>query len=371
MDTLEFSCARGDLLRALRTIAGAVERKSGKDEAVLSNVLIDIQEHKILLTTTDNEIELQSSISEFKTETHGTVMVPFRKLYDICRVLPDDAVINLAVLAVKVTVKSGRSRFTLASLAAESFPIVSENLTALDLEIDTQQFKHILDTTCFAMAEIDVRHFLNGTLLDFSKKQLTMVAADGHRLAVQTMDFAKPQELQQQILVPRKCILELGRLLGEEAGTLNISLGNNHIRFGIGNTVITSKLLGGRFPDYDMVIPKKCDKIIVADRLELKAALQCAAALFTEKQQGVRLTLQPNNLQINAIHDQDKAEEEIVVDYSGEELSLGLNVRYLLEVLNALTSERVQLECLRSDSSVLITAVGDETGQYVVMPMRL
>ncbi len=365
---MKFSAARETVLGPLQAVIGVVERR--QTMPILSNVLLALKGNRLSVTATDLEVELVANV-DVDGEAEGEITVPGRKLHDIIRALGDGAKVELSLSGERVTVKAGRSRFTLSSLSAADFPIV-EDINALQtLTVPQEGLGRLIAKTHFSMAQQDVRYYLNGLLFETSGKKLRGVATDGHRLALAELDLERKADKAEQVIVPRKGVLELNRLLDGE-GDVEISLGANHIRFGLGSIRMTSKLIDGRFPDYSRVIPVNPGNVLVADRALFRQSLQRAAILSNEKYRGVRLTLEPNSVLIQANNpEQEEAEEALEVEYKGEAMEIGFNVTYLLDALAAVDGEQVSMGVTDSNSSCLITEVGQEDGKFVVMPMRL
>jgi DNA polymerase-3 subunit beta len=270
-----------------------------------------------------------------------------------------------------VSVRGGRSRFTLSSLPAAEFPLVEEINTQQTLSVPQGEFRRLIDKTHFSMAQQDVRYYLNGLLLETDGKALRAVATDGHRLALCEMELAGKAKTTHQVIVPRKGVLELQRILGTE-GTIELAVGTNHVRAQIGDIRFTSKLIDGRFPEYSRVIPANPPRPVEADREALRQALQRTAILSNEKYRGIRLTVRPDLLMLQAHNpEQEEAEDQVEVSYKGEEVEIGFNVNYLLDALSAVEGDRVEIGLTDSNSSCLVHAPGVLTTRYVVMPMRL
>jgi DNA polymerase-3 subunit beta len=269
-------------------------------------------------------------------------------------------------------VKAGRSRFTLSTLPANDFPTVEEGPGSLTCNLEQSKLRRLIERTSFAMAQQDVRYYLNGMLLEVSRNTLRAVSTDGHRLALCSMTAPIEQDDRHQVIVPRKGILELARLLTDPEGMVSIVLGQHHIRATTGEFTFTSKLVDGKFPDYERVLPKGGDKLVVGDRQALREAFSRTAILSNEKYRGIRLQLAAGQLKIQANNpEQEEAEEEISVDYEGSSLEIGFNVSYLLDVLGVMTTEQVRLILSDSNSSALLQEAGNDDSSYVVMPMRL
>lgn len=368
---MKFSISRDALLKPLNLVAGVVERR--QTLPILANVLMVLDGDRLSLTGTDLEVELVGRVQLAAAGSDsGEVTVPARKLVDICKSLPEGSDIEFSVLESKVTVKSGRSRFTLSTLPAREFPNVEDSMGTHQFTIKQGQLKRLIDRTGFAMAQQDVRYYLNGMLWEIKDKQLRVVATDGHRLAMCTLPEQVDANGDTQIILPRKGVLELARLLLEENAEIAIVIGSNHIRATTNDFTFTSKLVDGKFPDYQRVLPRSPDKIVLGSRLELRQAFTRTAILSNEKYRGVRLKLTENTLDIVANNpEQEEAEETVSVDYQGDSLEVGFNVSYLLDVLSVLSGERIKLSLADSNSSALLEESDAGDSLYVVMPMRL
>lgn len=367
---MHFTIQREALLKPLQLVAGVVERR--QTLPVLSNVLLVVEGQQLSLTGTDLEVELVGRVTLEDAAEPGEITVPARKLMDICKSLPSDALIDIRVDDQKLLVKAGRSRFTLSTLPANDFPTVEEGPGSLTFNLPQAKLRRLVERTSFAMAQQDVRYYLNGMLLEVQSGLLRAVATDGHRLAMCSMEAAIQQEGKHQVIVPRKGILELARLLTEQDAEVAIVLGQHHIRANTGEFTFTSKLVDGKFPDYERVLPRGGDKLVLADRQGLREAFSRTAILSNEKYRGIRLTLASGLLKIQANNpEQEEAEEEIVVDYSGSGLEIGFNVSYLLDVLGVMGTEQVRLILSDSNSSALLQEADNDDSAYVVMPMRL
>lgn len=368
---MKLTASREQILQPLQGVIGVVERK--QTMPVLANVLISAQlgePGRLTLTGTDLEVELVAS-GEAAVAQAGEITVPGRKLLDIVRQLPDRTQITLSLDGDKLKVSAGRSRFVLSTLPATDFPQIDEVSTEQALTLPQGELRRLIEKTHFSMAQQDVRYYLNGTLLEAVDKTLRSVATDGHRLAIAETTLNEPVRAQRQVIVPRKGILELQRLLGEE-GEVSLSIGSNHIRATIGDVRFTSKLIDGKFPEYNRVIPQNPGRIITADRNTLRQALTRTAILSNEKYKGVRLNLAAGLLSVQAHNpEQEEAEDSIEVSYQGEEVEIGFNVTYLVEALSAIDGENVEIGLTDSNSSCLIRAPGLGDVRYVVMPMRL
>lgn len=365
---MKFTISRDALLKPLNLVAGVVERR--QTLPILSNVLLTLDGSQLSLTGTDLEVELVGRVQLDDMGTNGEVTVPARKLVDICKSLPDGSDIEFSVDSGKATVKAGRSRFTLSTLPASDFPQVDEAKGDTAIELPQSVLKRLIERTAFAMAQQDVRYYLNGMYLEVKSGRLRMVATDGHRLALCTADDSVDAP-DASLIIPRKGVLELARLL-EGDDPITLVIGANHVRAANKQFTFTSKLVDGKFPDYERVLPKSPDKSVIGDRLELRQAFTRTAILSNEKYRGVRLSLKSGILEITANNpEQEQAEEVVNVEYEGNDLEVGFNVSYLLDVMSVLDSEKVRFSLSDSASSALLEEAEAGDSMYVVMPMRL
>jgi DNA polymerase-3 subunit beta len=369
---MQFVVSREALLKPLQLVSGVVERR--QTLPVLSNVLLSLDNDELSLTGTDLEVELIGRVSVEPGSQSGDITVPARKLVDICKSLADGAMLDFNLTDEKVILKSGRSRFTLTTLPAAEFPQVDDEPGTSSVTVDQAKLKSLLDSTSFAMAQQDVRYYLNGMLFEVAADFLRVVATDGHRLAMQTVSMSNETDDTQQLILPRKGIIELTRLISEGEGELTLVFGNNHIRARMEDFTFTSKLVDGKFPDYNRVLPKGGNKNVIGDREELRQAFSRVSILSNEKYRGVRLVLSSSELKILANNpEQEEAEETVSVNYEGDSLEIGFNVSYLIDVLAALNSKDVRITLSDPNSSALLEAEDGENSEalYVVMPMRL
>jgi DNA polymerase-3 subunit beta len=364
---MKLSAARDVLLKPLQAVIGVVERR--QTMPILSNVLLVANDNGLAITATDLEVELVAD-AEVAVEAGGEITVSGRKLLDICRALPEGSDVDISVSGEKVIVRSGRSKFSLATLPAAEFPTVEDIKAGQTIEVAQDVLGRLIEKTHFSMAQQDVRYYLNGMLLETGGKHLRAVATDGHRLALCEAELDGAVD-EQQVIVPRKGVLELQRLMTGE-GSLNIELGPNHVRIQLDGIRFTSKLIDGRFPEYDRVIPKESSNQLTAERGPFKSALQRTAILSNEKYRGIRLIIRDSGVVMQAHNpEQEEAEEELEVEYSGEDIEIGFNVNYLLDALAAVDGDQVTLSVLDGNSSCLIRQPGNDDSKFVVMPMRL
>ncbi len=366
---MKFTIQREVFLQPLSQVVGVVERR--QTLPVLANFLLVARDGRLSVTGTDMEVELISSV-DADISQDGEITVPARKLVDIVRALPDGSKINFSLKDEKATISASRSRFTLATLPAAEFPATDHIETLEDVVLEESALKTLLDKTSFAMANQDVRYYLNGLLMDFRGNKLRTVATDGHRLAVCDLEKDISVSQERQLIVPRKGVMELSRMLDGDEGTVSLALGRNHIRLVKGRTTFTSKLIDGRFPDYEAVIPVGADRQILVDKETFIRALQRAAILSNEKYRGVRLEAANGTLKILAHNPQhEEAVEEIEAEMNFDQLAVGFNVTYLLDALAAIDTETVSLELKDANSSCLVSAPDSDLNRHVVMPLKL
>ena len=366
---MKFSIQREDFLKPLQQVIGVVERR--QTLPVLGNVLINASKKQLKLTATDLEVELQSQVTVPVTET-GDITLPARKLLDICRTLPEEAQLDISVKKDRALLTSGKSRFTLSTLPATEFPVVDKIKSAVRITLPQNKLHELIERTAFSMAQQDVRYYLNGLMLEPVDGVLRAVATDGHRLAMCEIEADTGDSSGEQVIVPRKGVQELHRLLEDDETPVQVEIGSNHIRITTAELRFTSKLIDGRFPDYQRVIPKNADKQLLVNRDLLRQALTRTSILSNEKYRGIRLDISENNIKIQAHNpEQEEAVEEIDADYNREDLVVGFNVTYILDVLNVLDSNDVSVSLSDANSSALINQPGMDDCRYVVMPMRL
>ena len=364
---MKFTASREALLKPLQAVIGVVERR--QTMPILSNVLMIARDGQLSVTATDLEVELVAQ-ADVDTESGGEITVSGRKLLDICRALPEGTEVSISVSGEKLGVRAGRSKFSLATLPAAEFPVVEDIKAGQSLSVSQETLGRLIEKTHFSMAQQDVRYYLNGMLLETSAGHLRAVATDGHRLALSQAELDGKVD-EQQVIVPRKGVLELQRLMTGD-GELNIEFGANHIRIQLDGIRFTSKLIDGRFPEYERVIPQESSNELTADRGAFKSALQRTAILSNEKYRGIRLVIRDSGVILQAHNpEQEEAEEELAVEYSGEDIEIGFNVNYLLDALGAVDGDDVTLSVQDSNSSCLIRQPGKDDCTFVVMPMRL
>jgi len=361
--------ARDALLKPLQAVSGIVERRHTLP--ILANVLLEQRDGSLYVTATDLEMQITAHSAMDGKDGQSTT-VGARKLQDLLRALPDDSTLNIDVGNSKMTVRAGRSRFNLQTLAAGDYPrigVATEQLQSLSLP--QKDLRALFKLVEFAMAQQDIRYYLNGMLLVLDKSTLQAVATDGHRLSWASIGVAGDFS-RQEVILPRKTVLELGKLLTDSDDTVTIDILANQVRFRFSNIELVSKVVDGKFPDFNRVIPVGHGKHVELDRVTLLSALQRAAILSNEKFRGVRVVLGPDQLKIICTNsEQEEAEEELPIEYKGDALDIGFNITYLLDALSNLSVERVKFAFGDANSSALVTMPERDDYKYVVMPMRI
>jgi DNA polymerase-3 subunit beta len=360
------------LLPALQQVIGAIERR--QTLPILGNFLFEFSETNLKITATDLEIELINNISIDKVEKEGSFTLPARKFLDICRSLPDGAEICLRAEGDQLIILSDRSKFTLTTLPASDFPRVECLREPNVILIEQNKFKYIIQNVSFAMAQQDVRYYLNGMLLEVDSSSLCAATTDGHRLALCKYFFESKLNEVKQVIIPRKGIFEIQRLLYDNNSITRIEIDNNHIKVDIGSVQITSKLIDGKFPDYKRVIPDSSDKFIKINRDLFRQALTRSAIISNEKFKGARFIFSMNLVSIETKNNENEnSKQDIDVDFNGNELIIGFNILYLLDIVNIIKDEYLTLELRTSETSCVVHYI-DKLGMnctYVVMPMRI
>jgi DNA polymerase-3 subunit beta len=365
---MKFSIQREALLVPISQVVGVVERR--QTLPVLANFLLEADEDSLRITGSDMEVEMVGTVSADVAQA-GSVTVPARKLVDICKALPEGIRIDVQLNGEKLALHAGRSRFTLATLPAAEFPSGDGRGEADGVTVSEQKLGWLIEKTAFAMANQDVRHYLNGLLLEFRSGLLRAVATDGHRLALAEIEAEVPGE-GRSVILPRKGVMELSRILSGEDEPVELALGSNFLQVKRRGLTLTSKLIDGRFPDYEAVIPLSQDKAMTLERASFIRSLQRAAILSNEKYRGVRIESNPGAIRIVAHNpQQEEATEEIEAEHNYDGLVVGFNVNYLLEALGSIDGERARLSLKSADSSCLITAVDTDKVRQVVMPLKL
>jgi DNA polymerase-3 subunit beta len=363
---------RDTLLTPLQTVMGVVEKRHTLP--ILSNVLIEKVGNRLSILTTDLEIQIkiETEISIPATDGDFAITVAAKKMVDICRAFNANAVIRLETADNQLQIKSGKSRFNVQTLPAKDFPTVDTSTEANNhIKIEQKKLKSLISMVQYAMAQQDIRYYLNGMLLVLEETTITVVATDGHRLCL-AADSLSESVNKQEVIIPRKTILELTKLLADTDDYVTLTLFKNQIKFELVNTQLISKIIDGKFPDYNRVIPTAHKNILTANSALLQQSLQRVSVLSNEKFRGVRLVLSQNELKIVCNNnEQEDAQEEIEVEYQGEPLDIGFNVSYLLDALNHINSEKILCHFGDANSSMLVTIPDNENYKYVIMPMRI
>ena len=361
---------RDALLAPLQSVAGIVEKRHTLP--ILSNVLIEKRGDKLTMLATDIEIQVRTTTSGNLGGEDADITVSAKKLHDILRALPDGSDITLTLDDNRMTVKAGKSRFALQTLPAVDYPKMNlPEGEGTRLTLTQRTFKRQLAQVAYAMAQQDIRYYLNGLLLIADGNILRMVATDGHRLGYASSEFEQAVS-RIDVILPRKTVMELSRQLSDSDDALEVILAGNQAVFRFGPIELVTKLIDGKFPDYERVIPQHHPRLLTFDRQPLFAALSRVAILTNDKFRGVRLVLGDGSLKIMSTNsEQEEAQEEVEVDYHDEPLDVGFNVTYLLDVLSNLSVDQVEWRLNDSNSSALITLPGNDNFKYVVMPMRI
>lgn len=361
---------RDNILMPLQSVCGIVEKRHTLP--ILSNVLIEKSGDQLTLLATDIEIQIRTHTAGAAGLEKSAITVGARKLQDILRSLPDSAEVSLELTDKRMQVRAGKSRFNLQTLPAEDYPRMAQtDNEQVRLQLTQKQFKRLIGLVQYAMAQQDIRYYLNGLLLVVTGNELRVVSTDGHRLAYASEHLSESQT-RTEVILPRKTIIELSRLLADNDDALEVRLSPNQAVFRFGDIELVSKLIDGKFPDYERVIPQNHNKVITISRTTLLQSLHRAAILTNEKFRGVRVVLAPGSLKIISSNaDQEEAQEELEIAYDAEALDIGFNVTYLLDVLNNVSSEHVEIRLADANSSALITLPGNDSFKYVVMPMRI
>ena len=361
---------RDALLKPLQAVTGIVEKRHTLP--ILSNVLLDRKGEQLRLIATDLEIQISTRCEAGKGAGDQSLTVSARKLQDILRSLPDNTEVSLDAQNNRLQVKAGKSRFNLQTLPAADFPLLGDpGSPHARVQLTQKALKDLLHLVQFAMAQQDIRYYLNGMLLVLEGAEVRVVATDGHRLSFASGEISKQPE-KREVILPRKSVLELGRLLADTEELVEIELFANQVKFRFADIELTTKVIDGKFPDYTRVVPTTYQKHIVLDRTLLLHSLQRAAILSNEKFRGVRWMLAGNSLRISCTNnEQEEAQEELEIDYSGDALDVGFNITYLLDVLNNVSTERIDCAFGDASSSMLVTLPDRSDFRYVVMPMRI
>lgn len=366
---MQMKINREILLKPLINVTGIVERRHTLP--ILSNLLIEAKDNTIQLTATDLEMQISLKVESHIQEALSTT-ISAKKFLDICRSLPEAADIDMISNDSRMTVKAGKSRFNLQTLPAADYPLMSKvDSNAIQINISQLEFKRLLKQVEFAMAQQDIRYYLNGLLLEVNENNLNLVGTDGHRLSFTSTTLNQSYE-KTEVILPRKTVIELIKLLEDNDEEVIIEIATGQVNFTFGEINLISKVIDGKFPDYDRVIPVGHDNMFTANRIQVLTAMQRASILSNEKYRGIRMVLNNNNLKLISTNtEQEEAEEELEIDYSQESLDIGFNVTYLIDVLNNTQQEMINFSFADANSSCLITIPEDDKYKYVVMPMRI
>ncbi|SNR81226.1 DNA polymerase III, beta subunit [Methylobacillus rhizosphaerae] len=361
---------RDTLLKPLSSVSSIVERRHTLP--ILSNLLLEAKQDKIVLTATDLEMQISLAV---ETAAGGelSTTISAKKLLDICRSLPENADITMTTQDSRIQVKTGKSRFNLQTLPANDYPLMkktADNVSA-EIKIGQKSLKRLFKQVEFAMAQQDIRYYLNGLLFEVNGNRLNVVGTDGHRLSFTSTELNSNYE-KQEIILPRKTVIELIKLLDESEDEVTIEVANGQVNFAFGDIRLISKVIDGKFPDYTRVIPTGHQNSFTVDRMMILLSMQRASILSNEKYRGIRMVLAANSLKlISTNSEQEEAEEELEIGYGGTSLDIGFNVTYMIDVLNNSDSESVIFSFADANSSCLVTVENDNNYKYVVMPMRI
>jgi DNA polymerase-3 subunit beta len=371
LSTMKFTATREALLQPLQTIIGVVDRR--QTLPILGNALITVNQEQLSVLGTDLEVELIGRLALTQPSDAGQITVPARKLYDICRSTPENTLMQCTVENQRFIVKAGRSRFALQTLPALDFPNIEESPSEHRFKIPQKELRYLLEQTHFAIAQQDVRYYLNGLLFEIKEQQIRCVATDGHRMSLCSMMLPKPLGFHQ-VIVPRKGVAELLRLLQTSEDEVEVILAQHHLRVIAKDFTFTSKLIDGKYPDYNKVLPKASDKKVILDRDELKQALARVTILSNEKFRGVSLQWQENALLLQSHNtEHEEAEEKLEVTYLNKAVQMGFNANYLLDVLNCMAAGDIELAIAEAETSLLIQPImsAQASSLFVIMPVLL
>jgi len=382
---MEFSVVRESFLKALQRVVGAVGRRPNMP--ILSHVWIGVKNQLLSLTATDLELELSARLPLSDPAVGGAISLPAKKLLDVCKAFPEGVTLDFKVMPhkenihPKVKINAGKSCFTIAGLSADGFPKVEDGPGILEFSLKNQEIRSLMDSTSFAMAQQDVRYYLNGLLLAIQNDGLRAVAADGHRLATYSLNPTHPIQLEfaQSIIIPRKAIMEMQRLFTEDSEVVGFKMSTHHLRAMSTEFSFCTKLIDGKFPDYRKVLPKGNCLSVIIERLAFKQSLQRVAVLLSDKHKGACFRLETSLMKIVAVNaDKDQVEEEIEIQYTGPVMEIGLNVGYIIDYLNYLNVSNapyIKMQVIDPNQSIVFEPVeasneGDRS-LYVVMPVKL
>ena len=367
---MDFYITKEEVVKSINLTLGVVEKR--QTLPILSNVLFEVDESSLKLTATDleSEISTTSTISNFKSG--GKITAPARKLSDLCRLMPDLAEIHFYLDGDNLKIETDSGKYNLSTLPSEDFPVFETEDTQSQINISSQNLKNLITKTSFAMGNQDWRHYLNGLYMMIDDKVITTVATDAHRLAMATSSLNEASSESTSGIVPRKSINEIGKLVGDESENVVIQLGQTSIAANVSGTTFVSKLIEGKFPDYEQVIPSGESSLLVVDRKNFSESLSRVSVLSSEKYKGVRIITKKDSLNISANNpEKEQGEENLSCEYQGEEIDIAFNVNYLQEILSTIDSEKIEINFFGSEKSCLITDPNSENLKYVVMPLLI
>ena len=367
---MDFYITKEEVVKSINLTLGVVEKR--QTLPILSNVLFEVDESSLKLTATDleSEISTTSTISNFKSG--GKITAPARKLSDLCRLMPDLAEIHFYLDGDNLKIETESGKYNLSTLPSEDFPVFETEDTQSQINISSQNLKNLITKTSFATGNQDWRHYLNGLYMMIDDKVITTVATDAHRLAMATSSLNEASSESTSGIVPRKSINEIGKLVGDESENVVIQLGQTSIAANVSGTTFVSKLIEGKFPDYEQVIPSGESSLLVVDRKNFSESLSRVSVLSSEKYKGVRIITKKDSLNISANNpEKEQGEENLSCEYQGEEIDIAFNVNYLQEILSTIDSEKIEINFFGSEKSCLITDPTSENLKYVVMPLLI
>ena len=367
---MDFYITKEEVVKSINLTLGVVEKR--QTLPILSNVLFEVDESSLKLTATDleSEISTTSTISNFKSG--GKITAPARKLSDLCRLMPDLAEIHFYLDGDNLKIETESGKYNLSTLPSEDFPVFETEDTQSQINISSQNLKNLITKTSFAMGNQDWRHYLNGLYMMIDDKVITTVATDAHRLAMATSSLNEASSESTSGIVPRKSINEIGKLVGDESENVVIQLGQTSIAANVSGTTFVRKLIEGKFPDYEQVIPSGESSLLVVDRKNFSESLSRVSVLSSEKYKGVRIITKEDSLNISANNpEKEQGEENLSCEYQGEEIDIAFNVNYLQEILSTIDSEKIEINFFGSEKSCLITDPNSENLKYVVMPLLI
>ena len=363
---------RATLLKGLGHVHSVVERRN--TIPILSNVLIEAGEDGIRLMATDLDLQINETVEANVTES-GSTTVPAHTFFDIVRKLHEGSQVELIAAEGRMQVNAGRARFTLATLPRDDFPVIAEGELPTRFELPAGTLRQIIDKTRFAISTEETRYYLNGIYLhvsDEAQPVLKAAATDGHRLARVTVPRPEGAQGMPGVIIPRKCVGELRKLLDEVDGTVQISLSDSKIRFGLGNAVLTSRLIDGTFPDYSRVIPTANDKLLKLDPRAFEEGVDRVSTIASERTRAVKMALDRDRVTLSVTSPENgTAAEEVPADYGNEGFEIGFNAKYLMDILNQIEGDLVEVHLADAAAPTLLRENDKAPALYVLMPMRV